>query len=92
MQQFLIIAFVVFLAELGDKTQIATLLFATDKRHHPYMVFMATVSALAASTAIAVALGMAAERYLTAAPFKLVAGLGFILIGFWTIWEHLRSQ
>ena len=92
MQQFLAIAIVVFLAELGDKTQIATLLFATDKSHPPYLVFIATVSALAASTAIAVALGMAAERYLTAVPLKFVAGLCFVLIGFWTISEHFRSQ
>lgn len=92
MQQFLVIATVVFLAELGDKTQIATLLFATDKNHPPYMVFIATVSALTASTALAVALGMAAERYLTAVPLKFFAGLCFVLIGFWTIWEHVRSQ
>lgn len=92
MQQFLAIAVVVFLAELGDKTQIATLLFASDKHHHPYMVFLATVSALTASTALAVALGMAAERYLTVMPLKFVAGLCFVLIGIWTIWEHFRSQ
>ena len=91
MQEFLAIALVVFLAELGDKTQVATLLFATDKHHHPSIVFLATVSALMASTAIAVALGMAAERYLTAIPLQFVAGLCFILIGLWTIWRHLQS-
>ena len=76
----------VFIAELGDKTQIATLLFATDKQVHPMMVFMAAALALVASTAIAVALGTVAERYLTMVPLKLVAGIGFVLIGFWTIW------
>lgn len=91
MQGFLIIAVAVFLAELGDKTQIATLLFASDEKHHPYKVYLATVSALAVSTAIAVALGVAAERYLTAVPLKFLAGLCFVLIGLWTIWEHFHA-
>ena len=90
MQEFLAIAVVVFLAELGDKTQVATLLFASDRQHHPSVVFLATVSALMASTAVAVVLGMAAERYLTAIPLQFVAGLCFVLLGLWMIWRHLR--
>lgn len=81
----------VFIAELGDKTQIATLLFATDRQVHPMMVFMAAALALVASTAIAVALGTVAERYLTMVPLKLVAGVGFVLIGLWTIWGHFSG-
>ncbi len=73
--------------------QIATLLFATNNNRRRDTVFLARVSALAASTAIAVALGMAAERYLTAAaPLKSVVGLCFVPFGLWTIWPHLRSQ
>ena len=82
----------VFIAELGDKTQIATLLFATDRQGHPMMVFMAAALALVASTAIAVALGTVAERYLTMVPLKLLAGIGFVLIGLWTIWGHLSGS
>jgi putative Ca2+/H+ antiporter (TMEM165/GDT1 family) len=82
----------VFIAELGDKTQIATLLFATDRQVHPMMVFMAAALALVASTAIAVALGTVAERYLTMVPLKLVAGVGFVLIGFWSIWGHFSAS
>ena len=82
----------VFIAELGDKTQIATLLFATDRQVHPMMVLMAAALALVASTAIAVALGTVAERYLTMVPLKLLAGIGFVLIGLWTIWGHLSGS
>ena len=82
----------VFIAELGDKTQIATLLFATDRQVHPMMVFMAAALALVASTALAVALGTVAERYLTMVPLKLLAGIGFVLIGLWTIWGHLSGS
>jgi putative Ca2+/H+ antiporter (TMEM165/GDT1 family) len=82
----------VFIAELGDKTQIATLLFATDRQVHPMMVFTAAALALVASTAIAVALGTVAERYLTMVPLKLVAGIGFVLIGLWTIRGHFSGS
>ena len=39
---------------------------------------------------LAVALGTMAERYLTTIPLKALAGLGFMAIGAWMIWDHLR--
>ncbi len=87
MQQILVIFATVFLAELGDKTQLATVLFATEQRHHPVLIFMAAALALVASTAIAVVLGTMAERYLTMIPLKPIAGIGFIMIGILTIWR-----
>lgn len=91
MQPFLAVFAVVFLAELGDKTQIAALLFAADSERHPLMVFLAASLALVASTAIAVALGAAAERYANFIPLKLLAGVGFILVGIWSISAHFRN-
>ena len=46
----------VFLAELGDKTQLATLLFASEGKVSPLMVFVASAGALVLSSAIAVGL------------------------------------
>jgi len=86
-----VIFMTVFLAELGDKTQIATLLFASENRHPPLAVFLAAGMALLASTALAVTLGAMAERYLTMIPLKPIAGAGFIVIGVWTIWAHWRG-
>ena len=91
MQPLLVIFTTVFLAELGDKTQLATVLFAADRQHHPLLVFLAAAAALVASTAIAVALGTMAEKYLTMVPLKLIAGIGFVLIGAWTIWDHFQG-
>ena len=54
-------------------------------------MFFAAAGALVLSTAIAVALGTAAERYLTMLPLKLVAGLGFIAVGVWTVAAHFRG-
>jgi putative Ca2+/H+ antiporter (TMEM165/GDT1 family) len=91
MQPYLAIFATVFLAELGDKTQIATLLFSADGGYRPIAVFLAASLALTASTACAVLLGTAADRYLSALPLKAIAGAGFIAIGAWMLWEWSRS-
>jgi putative Ca2+/H+ antiporter (TMEM165/GDT1 family) len=73
----------VFLAELGDKTQLATLLFASRAGTSLIAVFLAASLALVAATAIGVLVGATiATKY-----FSYAAGLGFILIGVWTIWQ-----
>ena len=75
----------VFLAELGDKTQLATLLFASDGDKSPWGIFIAASLALVASTAIAVLLGNFSSQYLNLIPLKLIAGIGFIAIGIVTL-------
>jgi len=81
----------VFLAELGDKTQLATLLFASSSRLSPLVVFLAAAGALCLSTAIAVLLGHVAGQYLTRVPLKLIAGIGFVAIGLWTLYDYARA-
>ena len=81
----------VLVAELGDKTQLATLLFASDRNLNPFQVFFATASALVLSTGVAVVVGHQATRYLDMVPLKLIAGIGFIAIGCWAIVEHFRG-
>jgi putative Ca2+/H+ antiporter (TMEM165/GDT1 family) len=91
MQHVLAIFVTVFLAELGDKTQLATLLYATGGQQHPLLVFLAAAAALVSSTALAVVLGTAGAQYLQVIPLKLVAGLGFVAIGLWTIYGHFHG-
>lgn len=81
----------VFLAELGDKTQLATLLFAADGEHSPWLIFLAAAGALVLSTAVAVVLGTIGAQYLQSIPLKLFAGIGFIGLGVWTLVDHFRS-
>jgi putative Ca2+/H+ antiporter (TMEM165/GDT1 family) len=81
----------VLLAELGDKTQLATLLFASDRAQNPVLVFLAASSALVVATGLAVLIGSQGARYLEMVPLKLIAGLGFIAIGCWSILEHFRG-
>ena len=81
----------VFLAEFGDKTQLATVLFASERKMPPLMVFLACGGALLLSAAIATFLGTVASRYLAGVPFKLIAGIGFILIGVWTVVQYYKG-
>jgi putative Ca2+/H+ antiporter (TMEM165/GDT1 family) len=81
----------VFLAELGDKTQLATLLFASEGKVAPLLVFVAAAGALTLSSAIAVGVGTAASQYLAALPLRPIAGVGFIAIGMWTLLQYYRG-
>jgi putative Ca2+/H+ antiporter (TMEM165/GDT1 family) len=75
----------VFVAELGDKTQLATLLFATDPNVSRVGVFLASAGALMVSSLIAVLLGSQVARFVTPATLHLVAGIGFVAIGVWML-------
>ncbi len=85
------IFFSVFLAELGDKTQITTLLFATNSKVSPISVFLASAGALVLSSFIAVLAGTLAKTYLQQIPLKLISGICFILIGVWTIYNYYKG-
>ena len=76
-----------FLAELGDKTQLATLLFAAREGSHLMTVFIAASVALIATTAIGVLAGAAISNYLEPKYLSYIAGAGFVLIGLWTLWQ-----
>ena len=76
---------VVFIAELGDKTQLATLLFAADKEVSKLIVFAGAAAALILTSAIGVAAGGLVSKYLSEKVLHITAGIGFILIGAWTL-------
>jgi putative Ca2+/H+ antiporter (TMEM165/GDT1 family) len=82
---FLTIFITVLLAELGDKTQLATMLFATNKEYSKLTVFLASAFALVFASAIAVLLGNYISKYVNPRILSVVAGIGFIVVGVWTI-------
>ncbi len=77
----------VFIAELGDKTQLATLLFAADQEVNKWLVFLGASLALILTSALGVLGGAFIAQHLSARTLQLVAGIGFILIGAWTLWK-----
>ena len=82
---FLTIFATVFIAELGDKTQLATMLFASDKEVSKYMVFLAASAALIVAAAVGVLAGSLLSEYISSKYLHYVAGIGFILIGVYTL-------
>ncbi len=84
---FLTIFASVFIAELGDKTQLATMLFASDKEVSKYTVFMAASAALIVASAIGVLAGSFVSEYVDEKYLRYIAGAGFIIIGAFTIYR-----
>jgi putative Ca2+/H+ antiporter (TMEM165/GDT1 family) len=82
----------VFLAELGDKTQLATVLFASNKQNSALGVFLAASAALVATSAIGVAAGSMLSNYVNTRYLSILAGVGFLVIGAWTLWSALRGE
>ncbi len=75
----------VFIAELGDKTQLATLLFAADKAVSKWAVFLGASSALIVAAGIAVLAGGVISQFISERYLHYLAGIGFIGIGIWTL-------
>lgn len=92
MAQLMTVFFTILLAELGDKTQIATVLYAAERKDGALGVFIASASALVLGTAIAVALGAYGGRWLENLPLKLIAGIGFLIIGTWSLLQYYRGE
>lgn len=75
----------VFIAELGDKTQLATLLFAADKEASKWLVFAGASLALLPPRPSVSSGGALISQYISERALHLVAGTGFIAIGIWTL-------
>jgi putative Ca2+/H+ antiporter (TMEM165/GDT1 family) len=75
----------IFLAEMGDKTQLSTLTFASSGSSR-LTVFAGSALALVATSAIAVLVGEAVSRVISPEWLKRIAGAAFVVIGIWTLW------
>lgn len=75
----------IFIAELGDKTQLATLLYAADKGVGKLTVFLGASLALITASALGVFAGHFLSEHINTRYLHYVAGAGFIAIGIWTL-------
>jgi len=83
----------IFLAELGDKTQLAVLAISTESKSDVrWTVFAASALALAATSAIAVFGGDLISRYVSPVWLKRIAGAMFIVMGIVFIARSGRSD
>ena len=81
----------VFLAEIGDKTQLATLLFSAEGKVGPWQVFLASAAALLLACAIGVVAGQLVAKLVSPQLLKIVAGVGFIAIGAFTLFSGMKA-
>nr|MDT0657750.1 TMEM165/GDT1 family protein [Micromonospora sp. DSM 115978] len=80
----LVISFgVIFVAELGDKSQLMALTFATRFRTVPVLIGITCATALVHLVSVAIGAGLGAT--LPTGWISLVAGLAFVGFGIWTL-------
>ena len=75
----------IFVAELGDKTQLATLLYASDASHPRLTVFAASAAALVLSAGLGVLAGSLVAEHVDPKLVRWIAGLGFLAVGVWIL-------
>ena len=75
----------IFVAELGDKTQLATLLYAAKEEGAGLPVFLGSASALVLTSALAVLAGSLLSQQLSPKLLSWIAGVAFIGVGVWTL-------
>lgn len=85
LKTFIAVFGTVFLAELGDKTQLATVLFASRPSVSLITVFLGASLALVLSSILAVGAGSLIANVVNPRYLSYAAGTGFVLIGLWTI-------
>jgi putative Ca2+/H+ antiporter (TMEM165/GDT1 family) len=81
----------IFIAEMADKTQLVTLLFAADKAVNKWVVFAGSAGALVLASAIGVVAGSLISQVVSVKLMSVIAGCGFILIGAWTLYHGLYN-
>ncbi|MDL1964670.1 MAG: TMEM165/GDT1 family protein [Deltaproteobacteria bacterium] len=85
MRGYLMVFLITFLAEMGDKTQISTLLFSSNKEINCLGILAAASCALTLATFFAVVIGSELDRLVSTKTIKVVSGVGFIGIGVWSL-------
>ena len=80
MRIFMTTFWLIFVAELGDKTQLATMLMAV-KTNSMGSVFLGSAAALVLSSLLGVLAGSVVTRFVPANYIQTAAGIGFVIIG-----------
>lgn len=72
--------FLVFVAELGDKTQITTMLLSAESNSR-FAVFLGSALALVCSSFVGVVLGSILNKYVPPMVIQKTAAIAFVIIG-----------
>ena len=75
----------IIIAEIADKSQFVTLLYASNAQHSKLSVFIGSALALMVASGVAVLTGVVLSNWFDEKLMARVAGIAFILVGTWTI-------
>ncbi len=81
----------VFLAELGDKTQLATVAISGSS-NRPLAVFVGSSTALVVASLIGVIAGTSISAIIPTDILKILAAIGFLIIGIKLLWPLTRNE
>lgn len=84
--------FIIILAELGDKTQVATLIYSSNHPHKRWQVFVAAALALISCVIIEVTLGVIIAQFVSPAMINKLTGLVFVIIGIFSLQRFLKDH
>lgn len=82
---FLLATGIVALAEIGDKTQLLSLMLATRYREHHWAIIAGILIATIFNHAIAAWIGNSVSGLLSPDLLRWILGIGFIALGLWLI-------
>ncbi len=80
----------IFLAELGDKTQVSTLLLSAEF-HDPWVIFAGAGSALVATSLLGVLIGYWLAQHVSPRLLDKAAGLTLACLSAWLLWEVFQG-
>ena len=83
---------IIFLCELGDKTQLAVLLFTSNNPRQKWNIFLASSLALVLCVMIEVTLGVSLARYIGPNLVNRIAGGVFLLLGMIIFFKSLNIK
>lgn len=88
---FLLLTTTLYLAQMGDKTQVLTLLLATRTKRH-MMLFFSIMTGFAIGVTLAVVLGAALTRIIPHNLLEIISGIIFIIIGALVLKDGVKEQ
>ncbi|MGF1602753.1 MAG: TMEM165/GDT1 family protein [Thermosynechococcaceae cyanobacterium] len=88
-REFLMAFGTIFLAELGDKTQLSTLLMTAESQS-PWIVFAGAAAALITTSLLGVVIGRWLARYLSPEALKTATGASLLFIAVLLIWDTVH--
>lgn len=85
---FLTIALFFFAAEMGDKTQLATLSLASESRNHILQVWLGATVGMVIADGLAVFVGAILHKKVSKKLIRIIAGIIFITYGIFNFFLH----